>query len=113
VLGRFLECGDLHHGFARIRCGSCRHDLLLAFSYKTRHFCPSLGLDSRENAASFLLGLRISRHSHRHKSFVIETRPPEYEYPPKSQSLLAASIQGIDQVRAPGTLEDAGTPFVP
>jgi hypothetical protein len=41
VLERFLECGDLHCGFARIRCGGCGDDLLLAFSCKTRYFCPS------------------------------------------------------------------------
>jgi hypothetical protein len=41
VLERFLECGDLHYGFARIRCGGCGHDRLLAFSCKTRYFCPS------------------------------------------------------------------------
>jgi hypothetical protein len=41
VLERFLECGDLQRGFARIRCGGCGHDLLLAFSCKTRYFCPS------------------------------------------------------------------------
>jgi len=41
VLERFLQCGDLHRGFARIRCGGCGHDLLLTFSCKTRYFCPS------------------------------------------------------------------------
>ncbi len=41
VLKRFLECGDLHCGFARIRCSGCGHDRLLAFSCKTRYFCPS------------------------------------------------------------------------
>ncbi|MDH4172615.1 MAG: transposase zinc-binding domain-containing protein [Betaproteobacteria bacterium] len=41
VLERFLDCGDPHRGFARIRCGGCGHDLLLAFSCKTRYFCPS------------------------------------------------------------------------
>lgn len=41
VLERFLDCGDPHRGFARIRCGSCGHDYLLAFSCKTRYFCPS------------------------------------------------------------------------
>ena len=41
VLERFLECGDPHLGFARIRCDGCGHDLLLAFSCKTRYFCPS------------------------------------------------------------------------
>jgi hypothetical protein len=41
VLERFLECGDLHRGFARVRCGECGNDFLLAFSCKTRYFCPS------------------------------------------------------------------------
>jgi len=41
VIGRFLECGDPQHGFARIRCGQCRYACILAFSCKTRYFCPS------------------------------------------------------------------------
>jgi hypothetical protein len=38
---RFLECGLLRHGFARMRCGHCHEEYLLAFSCKTRSFCPS------------------------------------------------------------------------
>ncbi len=59
VLERFLECGDLHCGFARIRCGGCGHDLLLAFSCKTRYFCPSchqkrvVALETRRYRAHF------------------------------------------------------------
>ncbi len=41
VLERFLVCGDLHHGFARLYCDQCGHDYLLAYSCKTRCFCPS------------------------------------------------------------------------
>ena len=41
VIGRFIECGDPHHGFARIYCDACAHDYLLAYSCKTRYFCPS------------------------------------------------------------------------
>jgi hypothetical protein len=41
VLERFMGCGDLHHGFTRIYCDRCRHDYLLAYSCKTRYFCPS------------------------------------------------------------------------
>jgi hypothetical protein len=33
-------CGILKHGFARVRCGSCKHEFLLAFSCKCRYFCP-------------------------------------------------------------------------
>lgn len=40
-LERFLACGDLHHGFARLYCDQCGRDYLLAYSCKTRYFCPS------------------------------------------------------------------------
>jgi len=38
---RFLDCGIYRNGFARVRCGDCGHETLLAFSCKTRYFCPS------------------------------------------------------------------------
>jgi hypothetical protein len=41
VVNRFLDCGDLERGFARIRCDHCKKDHLLAFSCKGRWFCPS------------------------------------------------------------------------
>ncbi len=41
VIERFIECGDPHYGFARIWCDACGHDFLLAYSCKTRYFCPS------------------------------------------------------------------------
>jgi len=41
VMERFIACGDPHHGFARIYCDACCHDYLLAYSCKTRYFCPS------------------------------------------------------------------------
>ena len=41
VLERFLDCGDLHKGFARVFCDQCGHDYLLAYSCTTRYFCPS------------------------------------------------------------------------
>lgn len=41
VIDCFLECGDPHHGFARIYCDACGHDIVLAFACKTRYFCPS------------------------------------------------------------------------
>ena len=41
VIYRYLDCGDLHLGFARVRCQECGHEYLLAYSCKRRHFCPS------------------------------------------------------------------------
>jgi hypothetical protein len=36
-----LQCGVLAHGFLRLGCDTCHHELLLAFSGKRRGFCPS------------------------------------------------------------------------
>ena len=41
VVKNFLQCGDLRHGFARIRCSECKREYLLAFSCRGRWFCPS------------------------------------------------------------------------
>ena len=41
MICRYLDCGDLHNGFARVKCKDCGHEYLLAFSCKRRHFCPS------------------------------------------------------------------------
>jgi hypothetical protein len=41
VIYRYLECGDLHRGFARLVCQTCGRNFFLAFSCKRRYFCPS------------------------------------------------------------------------
>jgi len=41
VIYRYLDCGDIHNGFAQVKCKDCGHEYLLAFSCKRRHFCPS------------------------------------------------------------------------
>ena len=41
VIYRYLDCGDPHNGFARVKCKDCGHEYLLAFSCKRRYFCPS------------------------------------------------------------------------
>jgi hypothetical protein len=40
-LYRYLDCGILANGFARVHCASCGRDELVAFSCKGRGFCPS------------------------------------------------------------------------
>jgi hypothetical protein len=46
---RFLSCGSLASAFARLRCTSCRAELLVAFSCKVRGLCPSC--DGRQMAS--------------------------------------------------------------
>jgi hypothetical protein len=39
--GRLLDCARLEHGFARVRCGACRAEFLVAFRCHGRYCCPS------------------------------------------------------------------------
>jgi len=38
---KFLRCGDLHEGFARVKCRACKHEFFVAFSCKQRCVCAS------------------------------------------------------------------------
>ena len=44
VARRFLRCGDLHFGFARVRCPDCRHEMFVAFSCQQRCLSQSTRL---------------------------------------------------------------------
>lgn len=40
-IDKFLKCGDLKEGFARIRCPDCGTEFFVAFSCRRRCCCPS------------------------------------------------------------------------
>jgi len=46
VIFKYLDCGDLHFGFARVRCEECGHEYLLA-------------LACRSNYTSFVFGVTL------------------------------------------------------
>ena len=52
---RYLDCGILARGFARVHCDACSHDLLVAFSCKGRGFCPSCATRRMSDAGAFLV----------------------------------------------------------
>ncbi|WP_194858673.1 transposase [Myxococcus sp. AB056] len=58
---RYLECGVLVHGFARVRCESCKGELLVAFSCKGRGVCPSCNAKRAQVTAVHLVE-RVLRH---------------------------------------------------
>lgn len=41
VARKFLRCGDLHFGFARVRCPDCAYEMFVPFSCRQRCLCPS------------------------------------------------------------------------
>ncbi len=51
----YLECGRLEHGFLRVRCESCPHERLVAFSCKHRGFCPSCAARRMAETAALLI----------------------------------------------------------
>ncbi len=66
VVHKFLECGNLERGFARIRCDHCEHEYLLAFSCKSRWFCPSCHQKNVQTTARFILDQVVAPVPHRH-----------------------------------------------
>ena len=51
----YLKCGRLENRFLRVKCESCRHEKLVAFSCKRRGFWPSCGARRMaETAAHFV-----------------------------------------------------------
>jgi hypothetical protein len=74
VIYRYLECGDLHFGFARVKCEECGHEYLLAFSCKRRHFCPSCHQKRVVEYSEWLLGNVLKEVPHRQWVFSIPKR---------------------------------------
>jgi len=88
---RFIACGDLARGFARVICPACRYDRLVAFSCKTRSWCCAcLGRFMNETAA-YLVDHVIGPIPVRHW---ICTVPPPLRY------LLAHDVDLCNEVLA-------------
>ena len=71
VIYRYLDCGVLENGFARVRCDDCGHEYLLAFSCKRRHFCPSCHQKRVVEFGEWLCGNVVKAVAHRHVVFGI------------------------------------------
>jgi hypothetical protein len=54
-LRAFLDCGILARGFLRVRCDDCGRERLVAYSCKTRGFCPSCGARRMADTAAHLV----------------------------------------------------------
>ncbi|MGO9202132.1 MAG: transposase [Limisphaerales bacterium] len=66
VVHKFLDCGNLERGFARVRCDHCEHEYLLAFSCKSRWFCPSCHQKNVQTTARFIMDQVVAPVPHRH-----------------------------------------------
>ena len=57
VARKFLRCGDLHFGFARVRCGDCGHEMFVPFSCRVAVSAPTLSV-SQLSSEAFAAGRR-------------------------------------------------------
>jgi len=71
VIYQYLDCGILHNGFARVKCKTCNHEYLLAFSCKRRHFCPSCHAKRCVEFGEWLCSSILKKVPHRHFVFSI------------------------------------------
>ena len=53
VIYRYLDCGNLHNGFARVKCKDCGHEYLLIQKIGA---CPGEGRESRSPDLSKVSG---------------------------------------------------------
>ncbi len=52
---KFLDCGVIERGFARVACASCHYEILVPFSCKARGLCPSCAGRRMADGAAFLV----------------------------------------------------------
>ena len=107
VIYRYLECGDLHFGFARVKCQDCGHEYLLAYSCKRRHFCPSCHQKRVIEFGEWLCNQVLKSVAHRQWVFTIPKRLRIYFM--FNRKLLAK----LSRLRMEGVecLSKAGGPF--
>lgn len=67
----FLRCGDLASGFTRLECFDCGHERLLAFTCKTRHFCPACHQRRVRSTSEWIAGSVCHQVPHRQVVFTI------------------------------------------
>ena len=79
VISRYLDCGDIHNGFAWVKCKDCGVEFLLAFSCKRRHthlhedkFLPLLPSE----ACGGIWGVAVHKRSQKGSSPAFRLRHP-------------------------------------
>jgi len=70
-LAAYLRCGVLAHGFARVRCQTCREEIVVAFSCKSRGICPSCTARRMADTAAHLVTRVSPRAPYRQWVFTV------------------------------------------
>jgi len=74
AVAKFLDCGDLRQGVARVRCSQCRYEFFVAFSCRGRSLCPSCHQKRALKSALFISQEIAACVPHRQFVFTIPKR---------------------------------------
>jgi len=113
-LRAYLRCGILGHGFLRVRCDDCGRERLVAYSCKTRGFCPSCGARRMSDTAAhlvdrvfpevpvrqYVLSLPFALHTRLAGGVVRTSRSRS---PSPSRTARVVSFNAFDTVRSVGS----------
>ena len=87
VVARYLDCGVLESGFARVFCDRCTDEYLLPFSCKCRGNCPSCDAKRAAAFAAFLKDELLENVAHAQWVFTI----------PKMIGLISSTIESFSE----------------
>jgi hypothetical protein len=73
-IDKFIKCGDLKEGFARVRCPDCKEEFFVAFSCRQRACCPSCDQKRALLLAHRLMGEVLADVPHRQWVFTVPKR---------------------------------------
>jgi hypothetical protein len=113
TVGAYLGCGILDNGLARVRCGGCGAEFLVAFSCKGRGLCPSCAAKRAAALAAFLREDVLADVGHAQWVFAIPKmlRPYFlYHRPLLGQLCRAAYDTTREMISAASPAADAITP---
>ncbi len=74
VVGRYLDCGTVEAGFARLKCVGCGSERLLALSCKQRGICPSCDAKRAAAFAAFVQDELLENVGHSLWTFTLWTQ---------------------------------------
>jgi len=110
AVARYLDCGIIDRGFARVRCEACAREYLLAFSCKARGLCPSCGAKRAAEFAAFLQDEVVEEVGHAQWVFTIPKMLRVYflHHRELLGELSRAAYQTIQELMAAAVVEDKG-----
>ena len=104
---RYLKCGILAHGFARVYCAGCGHDFMVAFSCKGRDICPSCATRRMVETAAHMVDHVLPRVPFRQWVLSVPKRVRWHlrEKPEAASGLLKVFLRAVETTvrqRSPG-----------